>query len=33
MRFGLVYVDYESQNRILKNSAVWFKQYLGQRLD
>ena len=23
-RFGLVYVDYESQRRILKDSAYWY---------
>lgn len=29
-RFGLVYVDYESQERILKDSAFWYKQVIEQ---
>lgn len=28
-RFGLVYVDFESQRRILKESALWFSSFLG----
>lgn len=27
-RFGLVYVDYETQKRILKDSALWYKQII-----
>ncbi len=27
-RFGLVYVDFATQKRILKNSAYWFKRFL-----
>jgi beta-glucosidase len=28
-RFGLVYIDFESQQRILKESAHWFKTFLN----
>ena len=28
-RFGLVYIDFESQERILKESAHWFKSFLN----
>jgi beta-galactosidase len=28
-RFGLVYVDYETQRRIVKASGKWFKEFLG----
>jgi beta-glucosidase len=28
-RFGLVYIDFETQQRVLKNSAYWFKQFLA----
>ncbi|MGZ5287058.1 MAG: glycoside hydrolase family 1 protein, partial [Flavisolibacter sp.] len=27
-RFGLVYVDYETQKRIIKDSGLWFKSFL-----
>jgi len=27
-RFGLVYIDYATQKRILKNSGKWFKEFL-----
>jgi beta-glucosidase len=27
-RFGLVYVDYETQTRILKDSAFWYKSVI-----
>ncbi|HEU4901686.1 MAG TPA: family 1 glycosylhydrolase, partial [Flavisolibacter sp.] len=27
-RFGLVYVDYPSQRRIVKSSGFWFQQFL-----
>ncbi len=27
-RFGLVYVDYNTQKRIVKNSGLWFKEFL-----
>ena len=27
-RFGIVYVDYETQNRIPKDSAYWYKSYI-----
>jgi beta-glucosidase len=28
-RFGLVYVDYETQKRIPKDSAVWYSQVIA----
>ena len=28
-RFGLVYVDYETQQRIVKASGLWFKEFLA----
>jgi beta-glucosidase len=28
-RFGLIYVDFESQKRILKDSAYWYKQVIA----
>ena len=27
-RFGLVYVDFKAQQRIIKNSGIWFSQFL-----
>ena len=30
-RFGIVYVDYDTQQRILKQSATYFQQFLKQR--
>ncbi|GEM50068.1 GH1 family beta-glucosidase [Deinococcus cellulosilyticus] len=30
-RFGVVYVDYESQKRILKDSALWYQDFLKQQ--
>ena len=27
-RFGLVYVDFETQQRIIKQSGLWFKEFL-----
>jgi len=27
-RFGIVYVDYETQKRILKDSALWYKEVI-----
>jgi beta-glucosidase len=29
-RFGLVWVDFETQERILKDSALWYKQVIAQ---
>jgi beta-glucosidase len=29
-RFGIVWVDYESQRRILKDSALWYKQVIAE---
>jgi beta-glucosidase len=31
-RFGLVYVDYETQRRTLKDSAIWYRELCGERL-
>ena len=31
-RFGLVWVDFETQERILKQSALWYKSFLHSRL-
>ena len=31
MRFGIVYVDYKTQKRIPKRSALWFKEFLNAR--
>ncbi|MDP7553743.1 MAG: GH1 family beta-glucosidase [Candidatus Thioglobus sp.] len=31
MRFGIVYVDYKTQKRIPKRSALWFKEFLDSR--
>jgi beta-glucosidase len=28
-RFGLVYVDYQNQNRIIKSSGNWFREFLA----
>ena len=28
-RFGLIYVDYINQKRILKDSACWYKQIIA----
>jgi beta-glucosidase len=28
-RFGLIYVDFETKQRILKNSGLWFREFLG----
>ena len=30
-RFGLVFVDYPSQKRIVKSSGYWFQQFLGKQ--
>ena len=29
-RFGLIWVDYENQKRILKDSALWYKQVIAE---
>jgi beta-glucosidase len=31
MRFGIVYVDYKTQKRTPKRSALWFKEFLNAR--
>jgi beta-glucosidase len=28
-RFGIVHVDYATQKRMLKDSALWYRQFLG----
>jgi beta-glucosidase len=28
-RFGLVYVDFDTQKRTLKNSALWYQNFLS----
>lgn len=30
-RFGLVHVDFETQQRTLKNSALWYQQFLSEK--
>jgi beta-glucosidase len=30
-RFGLVYVDYATQRRIIKSSGYWFQQFLQEQ--
>ena len=30
-RFGIVRVDYETQQRILKDSAKWYQGFLGEK--
>ncbi|MBE3089253.1 MAG: family 1 glycosylhydrolase, partial [Actinobacteria bacterium] len=30
-RFGIIYVDYETQKRIFKDSALWYKNLIKQR--
>lgn len=30
-RFGLVYVDFKSQNRIVKKSAIWYSEFINKR--
>lgn len=30
-RFGLIYIDYQTLNRYLKNSAYWFKDFLAKK--
>ncbi|MCS7264014.1 MAG: family 1 glycosylhydrolase, partial [Armatimonadetes bacterium] len=29
-RFGVVYVDYETQKRIVKDSGYWYKQVIAE---
>lgn len=31
-RFGLIYVDYRNQNRIWKDSAKWYKEYIKDKM-
>jgi beta-glucosidase len=30
-RFGIVHVDYATQQRTLKHSALWYRDYLKQQ--
>ena len=30
-RFGIIYIDYETQKRILKDSAIWYKDLIEER--
>jgi beta-glucosidase len=30
-RFGVVHVDYKTQRRVLKDSAVWYRDFLGRQ--
>lgn len=32
-RFGLVYVDYENQQRIIKESGKWYRDFLGAEME
>jgi len=29
-RFGIIYVDFDTQERIMKDSAIWYKQFLQE---
>jgi beta-glucosidase len=29
-RFGLVYVDYETQRRVPKQSALWYRDFIAR---
>jgi len=31
-RFGITYVDYATQKRILKDSALWYKEFIAQNM-
>jgi beta-glucosidase len=30
-RFGLVHVDFETQQRTFKNSALWYQKFLSEK--
>jgi beta-glucosidase len=30
-RFGIIYIDYKTQERILKNSAFWYRDLIKSR--
>jgi beta-glucosidase len=30
-RFGLVYVDHKTQQRIVKDSGLWFKEFIAEQ--
>ncbi len=32
-RFGLIYVDYETQERIVKDSAIWYAGYIKRQIE
>ena len=31
-RFGIVHVDYASQERTLKDSALWYREFIASRI-
>jgi beta-glucosidase len=31
-RFGIIYIDFETQDRILKDSALWYKDLIRTRI-
>lgn len=31
-RFGIIYVNYETQERISKDSAMWYKELIRTRI-
>ncbi|GAG79837.1 unnamed protein product [marine sediment metagenome] len=31
-RFGIVFIDYKTQKRILKDSAMWYKDLIKNRI-
>jgi beta-glucosidase len=31
-RFGLIYVDYQTQKRTLKESAFWYRDFIAKQL-
>jgi beta-glucosidase len=33
LRYGITYVDFETQQRILKDSALWYKEWLANQLE
>jgi beta-glucosidase len=31
-RFGIIFIDYKTQERILKDSAIWYKDLIKYRI-
>jgi beta-glucosidase len=29
LRYGITYVDFETQQRVIKDSGLWYKEWLG----